>query len=118
MARKKSDTAMRQDSVQMSLNDYELKKVTVRLVMKESAGLYSSTPICSPADAALVLADVMKELDREMVCVVNMDNKMRPINYNVVSIGNINSSIVPIQNTFKTAIGQNASAIMLAHNHP
>lgn len=118
MARKKTDIATTQDSVQMSLNDYELKEVSVRLVLKETGGLYSSSPIRDPADAAKVLADVMKELDREMVCCVSTDNKLRPISYSVVSIGNINSSIVPIQNTFKTAIIQNASAILLAHNHP
>ena len=118
MARKKTDMATTRDSVQMSLNDYELKEVSVRLALKESAGLYSSTPIRSPEDAALVLADVMKELDREMVCTVSVDNKLRPISYSVISIGDTCSSVVPIQNTFKAAIMQNASAILLAHNHP
>ena len=118
MARKKKDITTARDSVQMSFSDYELKEVSVRLVLKENGGLYSSTPIRDPSDAASVLADVMKELDREMVCCVSVDNKLRPISYSVVSIGNINSSVVPVQNTFKTAIIQNASAILLAHNHP
>jgi len=118
MAKKKKDTSMTMDSEQLSLNDYELKEVSVRLVLKESGGLYSSTPIREAGDAARVLADVMRELDREMVCVVSTDNKLRPISYSVISIGDTCSSVVPIQNTFKVAIMQNASAIFLAHNHP
>lgn len=103
---------------QLRFDDYQLKEVTVRLVLNESAGLYSSAPIRDSQDAANVLADVMKELDREMVCAVNLDCKLRPINYTVISIGSLNASPVPVSNTFKTAIIQNAAGVLLAHNHP
>ena len=57
--------------------------------------------INSPDKAVQVMADALKDLDREMVCIVNMDTKNRPINFNVVSIGSINESMVPMQNIFK-----------------
>jgi len=72
----------------------------------------------SPEDAARVMADALAMMDREYCCVVNLDNRNRPINYNVVSIGDVNSAIVPIQNVFKSAILSNAAGIMLFRNHP
>lgn len=109
---KKSDTG------QYGLGDYQLQEVNVRLCLKEGAVLYSTAPLSHPEAARDVMRDVLKDLDREMVCVVNMDNKMKPINYNVVSIGSIDQSMVPIQNVFKSSILSNAASIMLLHNHP
>lgn len=103
---------------QQSIDDYRLAQVDVRLVLKESASLYSTESLSGPEQAARIMAEAMKDLDREMVCVVNMDNHLRPINYNVVSIGSLNASVVPVQNVFKSSILSNAGSIMLLHNHP
>lgn len=121
MAKKK---VQNQNSEQLTFGDYELPEVSVRLVLNETSSLYSTTPIKTPADAVKVMADLLRGLDREMVCVINMDNKLRPVstlipvNYHVVSIGDISSSMVPIANAFKTAIMQNAAACVLLHSHP
>ena len=93
-------------------------QVQVRLKVAEGNALYSSSMINTPQDAVLVMADMMKDLDREYVCVVNLDNRNRPINFNIVSIGSINESVVPIQNIFKSAILTNATACIALHNHP
>ena len=106
------------DTGQYSLGDYQLHEVNVRLCLKEGAVLYSTAPLSHPEAARDVMRDVLKDLDREMVCVVNLDNKMKPINYNVVSIGSIDQSMVPIQNVYKSSILSNAASIMLLHNHP
>ena len=103
---------------QISLDDYSFKQVEVRLYLKEGETLYSPEPISSPVSAINVLSELMKDLDREMVAVVNLDAKNRPMNYNIVSIGSINTSLAPIQNIMKSAILSNAASIMLAHNHP
>ena len=108
----------RNDTGQYDFGDYQLQEVNVRLCLKEGAVLYSTAPLSHPEAARDVMRDVLKDLDREMVCVVNMDNKMKPINYNVVSIGSIDQSMVPIQNVFKSSILSNAASIMLLHNHP
>lgn len=60
----------------------------------------------------------MMGLDREWCCVVNLDTKMRPVNFNVVSVGALNHSIVPVQNVLKSAILSNCETILLLHNHP
>ena len=103
---------------QQSLDDYQLKEVNVRLCLREGPALYSPVSLSNPEAAVDVMRDVLKDLDREMVCVVNLDNRMKPINYNVVSIGALDQSIVPIQNVYKSTILANAAGIMLFHNHP
>lgn len=98
--------------------DKELKRVEVRLKLTEGSGLYSSESIDRAETAVRVMAEAMAGLDREEVCVVNMDGKGHPINFNVVSIGSLNGSIIPMGNVFKTAILSNAASIILMHNHP
>lgn len=112
MARKK------QTDNQYSFDDYQLKQVDVRLKLMDGPSYYSQTPLSNPADAAMVMRDVLKELDREWVCVVNMDNHLKPVNFNVVSIGSINASLAPVQNILKSAMLSNCNNMMLLHNHP
>ena len=114
-AKKKTQT-----NGQMSLDEYQMKELNVRLVLQEDPGLYSTTPIQSAQDAVNVMGELLRGSDREMVCVVNLDNRFRPINYtySVVSIGGINSSMVPITNCFKAALLANSAAVMLLHSHP
>lgn len=95
---------------------YELPEVQVRLA--EGKILYSDQPMNSPKRACEVMTKVLSEMDREYLCVVNLDSQLRPINYNVVSIGGLDSALAPMSNVYKTAILSNASAIILLHNHP
>ena len=94
---------------------FELKQVRVQL--REAPPIYSTSRISSPEDAVRVMSETLAMMDREYCCVVNLDNRNRPINYNIVSIGDVNSALVPIQNVFKAAILSNATSIMLFHNH-
>ena len=96
----------------------ELKQVDVRLKLVEGNGVYSDKPITNPEEAISVMADVMAGLDREEVCVINLDSKGHPINFNVVSIGTLNSSFVSGRELFKSAILSNAASMILLHNHP
>ena len=97
---------------------YELKQVQVRLRLSEAGSIYSSKEITNHVRAAEVMSDVLAQMDREYVCVVNLDVKNRPINFNIVSIGDIDTAIAPLQNIFKSAILSNSTRIMLMHNHP
>lgn len=101
-----------------AIMNHELKKVEVRLKLVEGGGLYSEQPLSDAESAVRVMADAMAGLDRENVCIVNMDAAQRPINFHVVSIGDINSAYVPLSNVFKAALLSNAAGIMLLHNHP
>ena len=69
---------------------YELKEVVLRLA--EGRSLYSDQAI-SNADAAVdVMRKELMQQDREVLCVVNLNAKMKPINFNIVSVGNLNYS--------------------------
>ena len=83
---------------------YELKQVQVRLRLSEAEPLYSTESLTSPELAAKVMAEALAEMDREYCCVVNLDGSNHPINFNIVSIGDINHAYVPVQNVFKSAI--------------
>ena len=97
---------------------HELKQVEVRLKLTNKAGVFSMERIDTPEKAVSVLAPVLAELDREEVCVVNLDGKGRPINFNVVSIGSVNTSLVTGRELYKTAILSNAAGMIMLHNHP
>lgn len=97
---------------------YELPQVEVRLRLAEATPLYSTEQISTADKAVEIMARALSEMDREHVCVVNLDTKNRPINFSVVSIGSVNQSLMPMSNIFKTALLCNATSIMLFHNHP
>ena len=123
---------MKQTEGQLSFENYELKQVEVRLKLRDAPSLYSQEPLSSPQKAVDVMAKMMADLDREYCCVINLNNKLQaissekypmdqditPLSFNIVSIGTLNTALVPIQNVFKAAILSNAGSVVLMHNHP
>ena len=97
---------------------HELKQVDVRLKLTNKESMFSRETIDTPEKAVSVLAPVLAELDREEVCVVNLDGKGHPINFSIVSIGSVNSSLITGRELYKSAILSNAAAIIMIHNHP
>ncbi len=57
-------------------------------------------------------------LEQEQLRVVLFDTRMHVIAMPVIYVGNLNSTIVRTAEVFREAIRQNASAIIVAHNHP
>ncbi|MCR5727017.1 MAG: JAB domain-containing protein [Lachnospiraceae bacterium] len=98
--------------------EYELKQVQVRLRLAEAEPLYSPEPITDSDRAVEVMARMLSEMDREYVCVVNLDTQKYPINFNIVSIGDLDQAQIPIQNLFKSALLSNAKSILALHCHP
>ena len=84
----------------MAIN--ELKRVTIRLV--EESPLISKKSISSPSDAISVLGDFISDLDREVLCVVNLNNKNQPINCNLCSMGTLDSCPASAREIFKSAV--------------
>lgn len=107
---------MKEKNIQYQASDHYLKEIRIRLC--EGEALYSNAPLLTPKDAVHTLGEMMSTIDREVVCVINCDSKLRPISYNIVSIGSINAAIVPVSNVFKSAILSNSTSILLMHNHP
>lgn len=90
--------------------------MSIRLV--KDTPLYSEKPITTSQDAVELVGKMMGELDREMICIINLNTKGKPINMNVVSVGGISSAYCEPANVFKSAILCNAAYIIVLHNHP
>jgi DNA repair protein RadC len=74
--------------------------------------------ITSPAYAAGLLLHEMNGLDQERLIVITLDTKNRVLSQETLYIGNVNTSVVRVAEIFRPAIRQNASAIIVSHNHP
>lgn len=94
----------------------KLEVVSVRLV--RDAPILSEHKICTPDDAVAVLGELMCDLDREVICVVNLRADGTPINCHFASMGSICNTIASPRELFKSSILSNAASMILLHNHP
>lgn len=88
-----------------------------RRLVHENVG--ENPRVASPEEAAAVLRERARGLDREVFWVLLLDIKtrlMRPPSE--VSRGILNSSLVHPREVFKPAIQHSAASVILAHNHP
>ena len=97
-------------------NPNELKVVNVRLVREPS--LYSTEKIASPEDAVKVIAKDLATYDREVFAVLNLKTNGQPINFNICSIGSLDSAMVSPREIMKAAVLSSAAACLFVHNHP
>lgn len=74
--------------------------------------------ITSPHDAANLLMLEMGSLEQEHLRTILLDTKNRVLSSHTVYIGNVNSSIIRVCEVFREAIRENATALIVAHNHP
>lgn len=93
-----------------------LDMAAVRLV--KEAPLMSNKPIRTPADAVEVLGEYLCQMDREVICIINLRTDGLPINCSVCSMGAIDQAIAHPREIMKTAILSNAVNIIMMHNHP
>lgn len=97
-------------------DDFKLDVVRVKLV-KETP-LYSELPLQTPYEAAATIGELLCDMDREVVCVVNLQSDLKPINVTFASIGSLNEALVHPREILKSSILSNAANIMLIHSHP
>lgn len=94
----------------------KINQVSIRLVNERS--LLSEEQLTSPEKVAMVVGDYIRDLDREALCVINFNSKLQPINFNLVSIGAVDTTIATPREILKSAILSNATNTMVLHNHP
>lgn len=73
-----------------------------------------------PCDVAIFARDILKtqELANEQMFVFCTSSAMQIIGVVRVSIGGIDSAVVPIDKIFQSALLMNVRAIIVMHNHP
>jgi len=74
--------------------------------------------INSPADAAALVAYEMSALEQEHLRVMLLDRRNHVLDIVEIYKGSVNSSQIRVGEIFKEAIRQNASALIVIHNHP
>ena len=74
--------------------------------------------INSPADAAALIQYEMSAFEQEHLRVIHLNTRNRVLGMEDVYRGSLNASQVRVGELFKSAIRRNASAVIVAHNHP
>ncbi len=99
----------------------EIKKFSLTLI-KESNSRYDFTDkkADSPGKARDIFNQVLNLNQRtaEVFSMLTLDTKNHVTGVFEVTVGTLNASIVHPREVFQRAILQNASAIIIAHNHP
>ena len=91
----------------------KLDVVSIRLV--KDAPIMSDKPIGNPIAAVELLGKQLCDMDREVLCVINLKANGVPINCNFVSMGAVDQTVAHPRELFKSAILSNASSMLLLH---
>lgn len=90
----------------------------VRLMMvKEKNIPYMAENVNTPEKAAELAGKILSGSDRECFLVLSVDNQMKPLAIEILSIGTVNMALVHAREVFKHAILANAAYIITIHNH-
>lgn len=71
-----------------------------------------------PTDACAVARALLEEEAQEVFVAILLNAQRHVIGYTEVSRGTLDASLVHPREVFRVAILQNASSIIVAHNHP
>ena len=74
--------------------------------------------IRSPADTEAFLQAKIRHLGHELFCCLYLDNRHRVLRFDELFRGTIDGTSVYPREVVKEALAVNASAVILAHNHP
>lgn len=101
----------------------EAKAIEIKAALELGRRLMASAPeerpkVLSPADAANLLMSEMMFLEQEHLRLVLLDTRNRVLSTPTVYVGSLNTSVVRIGEMFRSAIRENAAALIVAHNHP
>lgn len=72
----------------------------------------------SPELAAEILGPFLAGMDREVCMTLHLDTKNQVLSTEVVSIGSVDHTFMVPRDIFRGALLANATAIIVAHNHP
>jgi len=80
----------------------QLEMASIRLV--KDAPIMSENEIHNAGDAVKLLGEYLCEMDREVLCIINVKTNGIPINCSICSIGVIDQTIAQPRELLKTAI--------------
>ncbi len=84
---------------------------------KEATTLEKPKITCSK-DAYILLQEHLHDLPHEEFWIINLTRSNQVINIRQISKGGVTGTVVDAKIVFKTAIDNNAVAVIISHNHP
>ena len=90
-------------------------ELKTELMVKE--GSIDGTLLATPEHVELYLSE-LKQASQECFVIIALNAKNRVIEKHLISLGTVNSTLVHPRECFRPLIQSNASACILAHNHP
>ncbi len=97
---------------------YDQQVINEAIAILESRQRHLGQAFTQPHAAADFLRLKMGEYEREVFAVMLLDNQHRLLDYQELFFGTINAGTVHPREVVKVTLGKNASAVILAHNHP
>ena len=90
----------------------------VRVMMvKEKNIPYMAKSVNKPKKVVDLAKKILSGADREHFLMLSVDNQIKPLAIEIVSIGTVNRALVHAREVFKHAILANATYIVTIHNH-
>ena len=87
-------------------------------VSRRTTRLLNSKPLCGADVVYKYIRPFFINSDREKFGIICLNSHNTVIAFHMVSIGNLDSSIVHPREVFKFAILSSSASIILVHNHP
>jgi len=75
-------------------------------------------PLSSPQQAADFLTHQLRDLKREVFAIIYLDTRHQVIEYEELFAGTLDGATVHPREVVRSVLQHNASAVILAHNHP
>lgn len=88
------------------------------MLVQDSSIPVANKYIRSPEDAAKIVSEYLRGVDREHFVGLYLNSANALIAIHTVSVGTLNSSLVHPREVFKLALMVNAASVIVAHNHP
>ncbi|MBM7560762.1 RadC family protein [Fusibacter tunisiensis] len=82
------------------------------------SGIVRRTKVSSPADIYQYFSAQLSDLKVEKFIIVLLNTKNEIINWEMVSMGSLNASIVHPREVYNRAVKRSAASILVLHNHP
>lgn len=99
------------------MGESKVLAIAAALELGKRRSSYVKVPVKKPADIIPFVRNYAMN-DKELFIVITLNGGHEIIQTHVISIGTINRTLVHPREVFTVAVKENASAIMVCHNHP
>ena len=94
-----------------------LREIRVKYHQNKDIHLPNGLKVETPDDVADCFAYMQNEAQEKLVC-ISLSTKNRIMCFEIIGIGTVNTCLAHPREVFRSAILNNAYAIILVHNHP